>query len=81
MTGPGLENREASLPNEADDRRPSGIRLDSAAHTGVDVQLYAWGKGAEQVHGTFENTAVYWLLRAHLEGKEPDRAALTRGPR
>jgi alkaline phosphatase len=80
-TGPGLEDREASLPEESEDRRPSGTRLESAAHTALDVHLYAWGREAEQVHGTFENTAVYWLLRAHLEGEEPDRATLTRAPR
>jgi hypothetical protein len=33
------------------------------------------------VHGTLENTAVYHLLRAHLEGKTPDRNALVHAAR
>jgi hypothetical protein len=32
------------------------------------------------VRGTLENTAVYHLLRAHLEGRPADRGALVAAP-
>ena len=71
MTGPGTKRQTRQPPHGADDPRPSGIPLDSAAHTGVDVTLYAWGAGAEQVHGTLENTSIYSILRSFLEGRTP----------
>ena len=77
MTGPGTGGGVPRGADEQGDVRPSGFRLDSGAHTGTDVTLYGWGKGADQVRGTLENTAVYWLLRSHLEGTEPDRRLLT----
>jgi hypothetical protein len=69
-SGPGTKRQTQEPPHGSDDPRPSGISLDSAAHTGVDVALYAWGAGAERVHGTLENTAIYSILRSHLEGKD-----------
>ncbi len=80
-TGPGLEGRPPASVREEEDRRPSGIGLPSAAHTGTDVILYAWGRGAEHVRGTVDNTAVYRLLRAHLEGAAPDLASPASPPR
>ncbi len=68
-SGPGTKQQTRTPPHGSDDPRPSGISLPSAAHTGVDVTLYAWGKSAERVHGTLENTDVYSILRAHLEGR------------
>jgi len=77
---PGPEGDE-SPPHGAEDLRPSGIPLSSAAHTGVDVMLYAWGAGAGRAHGTLENTAIHLLLQAQLQGTSPDRLSLTRAPR
>jgi len=68
-SGPGTTRQKHEPPHGPDDPRPSGIALESAAHTGVDVTLYAWGAGAEEVHGTLENTAIYSLLRGYLEGR------------
>ena len=79
-SGPGAKGPSPGAPHGAEDPRPSGIRLSDAAHTGVDVALYAWGAGAAQVHGTLENTAVYWLLRGHLEGKPVPRERLVEAP-
>lgn len=72
-SGPGTKRQTRQPPHGADDPRPSGLALGSAAHTGTDVALYAWGAGAERVHGTVENTAIYTILREHLEGKAPGR--------
>ena len=72
-SGPGIKKQTGRPPDGEDDARPSGISLVSAAHTGVDVALYAWGAGAERVHGTLDNTAVYSILRAQLEGKSNAR--------
>lgn len=69
-SGPGLENRKRA-PHGPDDPRPSGIHLRSAAHTGVDVPLYAWGAGSDGIHGTIENTAIHSILKATLEGRDP----------
>jgi len=70
-SGPGTKRQMEKPPHGSDDPRPSGISLGSAAHTGVDVALYAWGAGAERVHGTLENTAIYTILKDHLEGRTP----------
>jgi len=67
MSGPGTTRQGGQPPHGPEDPRPSGIPLASAAHTGVDVALYAWGAGAERVHGTLDNTEVYRILREHLE--------------
>ncbi len=72
-SGPGTKRQTEKPPHGSDDPRPSGISLGSAAHTGVDVALYAWGAGAERVHGTLENTEIYTILRYHLEGKDYGR--------
>ncbi|HEV8702928.1 MAG TPA: alkaline phosphatase [Candidatus Polarisedimenticolia bacterium] len=72
-SGPGTKKQTHWPPHGADDPRPSGLPLGSAAHTGVDVPLYAWGAGADRVHGTVENTTIYTILREHLEGKPPGR--------
>ena len=72
-SGPGTKRQTRRPPHGADDPRPSGLSLGSAAHTGVDVVLYAWGAGAERVHGTVENTAIYAILRENLEGKTRER--------
>jgi alkaline phosphatase len=66
--GPGLSGA-ARAPYGKDDPRPSASHGPDGAHTGVDVPLYGWGHGADQVHGTLENTAVYELLRAQIEGR------------
>ncbi|MFQ5877360.1 MAG: alkaline phosphatase [Acidobacteriota bacterium] len=79
-TGPSGAGGERSGPSGPDDARPAGFGAESAAHTGTDVVLYGWGKSSELVRGTLENTAVYWLLRAHLEGRTPERSLLTRAP-
>ncbi len=68
-SGPGTKRQTDPPPHGQDDPRPSGISLEEAAHTGVDVPLYAWGAGARAVHGTLENTAVYEFLKSHLEGR------------
>ena len=68
-SGPGTTKQTRRPPHGSDDPRPSGLALGSAAHSGVDVALYAWGAGAERVHGTIENTEIYTILKAHLEGK------------
>lgn len=44
---------------------PNGNETD-AGHTGVDVDLFAMGPGAEKVHGTVENTNIYKILKASL---------------
>jgi alkaline phosphatase len=80
-SGPGIGGQTREAPYGPDDPRPSGLRLGSAAHTGTDVALYGWGAGAAAVRGTLDNTAVYAILRAHLEGRTPDHDALTRPPR
>jgi len=80
-TGPGSKTETPDAPYGSADGRPSAVKLGSAAHTGVDVTLYGWGADAEEVRGTLDNTAVYALLRAHLEGRRPDRASLERPPR
>lgn len=72
-SGPGTKKQSRRPPHGSDDPRPSGLALGSAAHTGVDVLLYAWGAGADRVHGTLENTAIYSILRGHLEGGPPGR--------
>ncbi len=72
-TGPGMGESSLESFDPAEDRRPSGVHLESAAHTGTDLPLYGWGAGAEQVRGTIDNTAVYRLLRGHIEGLRPDR--------
>lgn len=72
-SGPGTKKQTRRPPHGTDDPRPSGVALGSAAHTGVDVALYAWGAGADRVHGTVENTAIYAILREHLEGKARGR--------
>jgi alkaline phosphatase len=77
MTGPGRRGSPGDSPYGRDDLRPSGIALPDGLHTGVDLPLYAWGAGSGQVRGTLENTAVYHLLRAHLEGRAVDRETLT----
>ncbi len=77
-TGPGTRQRAGRAPHGAGDLAPSTIHEDHASHTAVDVPLYAWGAGAEQVHGTLENTAIYFLLRGHFEEKPPARETLTR---
>jgi len=79
-TGPGMEEGSSDSFDPAEDRRPSGVRLESAAHTGTDLPLYGWGAGAEQVRGTVDNTAVYRLLRSHIEGIHPDRDDLISPP-
>jgi alkaline phosphatase len=79
-SGPGLENRRRA-PHGPDDPRPSGIPLRSAAHTAVDVPLYAWGAGSDAIHGTIENTAIHSILKATLEGRDPDLGSLKPGPR
>lgn len=66
-TGPGTGRQTGEAPHGALDPRPSGISLESAAHTGVDVALYAWGAGADRVHGTLDNTAIYSILKEQLE--------------
>ena len=81
-TGPGTKGEEKEpAPHGAEDPRPSGIALQSAAHTGVDVALYGWGSGAEAVRGTLDNTAIYSILRGQLEGSVPAHESLTRAPR
>ena len=80
MSGPGT-HQAAPGPLGDDDARPSGIALTDAAHTGVDVALYGWGVGAEQVRGTLDNTAIYGILRATLEGRTADRKSLLGAPR
>jgi alkaline phosphatase len=72
-SGPGTKKQTRRPPHGTDDPRPSGLPLGSAAHTGVDVPLYAWGAGADRVHGTIENTTIYTILREHLEGRPPGR--------
>lgn len=72
-SGPGTKKQTERPPHGSDDPRPSGLALSSAAHTGVDVALYAWGAGADRVHGTLENTAIYTILRDHLEGRPSGR--------
>jgi len=69
MTGPGTKRQTEKPPHGADDPHASGIPLGQAAHTGVDVTLYAWGAGADKVHGTVENTIVYSLLKTRLEAQ------------
>ncbi|HEU4402039.1 MAG TPA: alkaline phosphatase, partial [Candidatus Polarisedimenticolia bacterium] len=71
-SGPGSGGPpDPAAPHGSEDPRPSTFRLKSAAHTGVDVALYGWGAGSERVHGTLENTAVYQILKEHLEKKGP----------
>jgi alkaline phosphatase len=67
MTGPGTKRQTENPPHGPDDPHASGIPLAQAAHTGVDVALYAWGAGADKVHGTVENTVVYSLLKSQLD--------------
>jgi alkaline phosphatase len=75
-TGPGTKRQSQEAPHGEEDARPSGFPSGSAAHTGVDVALYGWGAGAQRVRGTLDNTDVYRILRAHLEGKVPGTGPL-----
>jgi alkaline phosphatase len=72
-SGPGLTTAGDERPVVRDDRRRSLIPIGSAMHTGDDVTLYAWGQGAESVHGTVDHTAIYRLLRHQLERNPPSR--------
>lgn len=46
---------------------PKGFKkMDEAAHTGVDVELFAWGATAKNIHGVMENTAVFDILKRYL---------------
>jgi alkaline phosphatase len=69
-TGPGKDAVKGA-PHGAADPRSSGVIETDAAHTGVDVILYAWGAGSERVHGTLENTAVHDILKDYLSGAPP----------
>ncbi len=80
-SGPGIGGNPDEAPYGAEDPRPSGIALEAAVHTGIDVALYGWGAGADQVRGTLDNTAVYELLAAHLQGRKVERDRLARPPR
>lgn len=40
---------------------PGDINLTKAPHTSSDVDLFAMGPGAEQIHGTLENTQIFEL--------------------
>src|SRR5262245_13404390 len=73
MTGPGTTRQTEKPPHGDDDPHASGIPLTQAAHTGVDVTLYAWGAGAAKVHGTVENTAIYSILKQRLERRSSGR--------
>jgi alkaline phosphatase len=75
-TGPGTKQQADRAPYGAEDPAPSLIHEEHAGHSAVDVPLYAWGAGSDAVHGTLENTAVYFLLRAHFEGKPAARESL-----
>lgn len=75
-TGPGTKQQADRAPWGAEDPAPSLIHEEHAGHSAVDVPLYAWGAGSAEVHGTLENTAVYFLLRAHFEGKPAARESL-----
>ncbi len=51
---------------------PKGMEI--AAHTGVDVPVYAWGIGAENVHGTLDNTDIFHIMKKFLlENKRHDK--------
>ena len=80
-TGPGTKQKAERAPHSWSDLAPTSLHDPHGEHTAVDVPLYAWGAGADQVHGTLENTAVFYLLRAHLEGKTPDRDSLVHAAR
>lgn len=40
---------------------PGNINLPKAPHTSSDVDLFAMGPGADQIHGTIENTQIFEL--------------------
>lgn len=42
--------------------------VNDATHTGVDVDLYAIGVGAEKIHGTIENTDIHKIMYEALLG-------------
>jgi alkaline phosphatase len=67
-TGPGARRLPGSSASPAglDSTQASLNHLDSAAHTGVDVGLWAAGPGSEAFDGTLDNTDVGRLLFQNL---------------
>jgi alkaline phosphatase len=61
--------------------RPAGqapeVKWTTNGHSGTDVRLFAWGVGAEKVHGRIENTEIFTLLsgRAPYPPLPPDPVA------
>jgi alkaline phosphatase len=58
-TGPGARRPEGEADRSALDYRPAALFFsESAAHTGVDVAVYAHGPGSDKFTGTLDNTDV-----------------------
>lgn len=64
-TGPGALTNHApkNLTRRFEEWQPTHFAAQWSHHTGEDVMLYAKGVGAENVHGTWENTAVYDFMK------------------
>ncbi len=64
-TGPGARRTSSSPARQAglEHAQPSLNHLDSAAHTGVDVGLWAAGPGSQHFDGTLDNTQIARLIR------------------
>lgn len=67
-TGPGARRQATGSAHQADwGYQPAALNhLDSAAHTGVDVGLWAAGSGGHFFDGTLDNTDVAVILQRQL---------------
>ena len=45
----------------------SPYKLSYGNHTGTDIYVYGWGKGAEQVRGTMDNTQLFHIMCKVME--------------
>lgn len=57
LKSPGTSYPVARLSTDV----PGDISLPKAPHTSSDVDLFAMGPGADQIHGTIENTQIFEL--------------------
>jgi alkaline phosphatase len=57
---------EPSPSPAAESQEPAAVYAESALHTAEDVVAFGSGRGAEALHGTIENTAVFHLIRDNL---------------
>ncbi len=54
-------------------RQAAAVGLPAGTHGGEDAPVYARGPGAQWVHGTMEQSAIYWIMHAALKGLQSPR--------